>query len=149
MKGEFLQLTLKEVRWFLDQGCEHLRIPVGKGSILLWDSRLVHDGAAPVKGRANKDKWRHVTFVSMTPAKWATENDMRKKSLHYKNMLTTKHWSSLGVSAFRKKPSEYDLDFLPEVALSDEVKRLMGVEQYDMDDGTSNGPEWIPVMKKL
>ena len=134
------------MQWFLDKGCKHVRVPVGTGSVLLWDSRLVHDGAAPVQGRANKDKWRHVTFVSMTPAKWATYDDIQKKRQHYHNMDTTRHWSSLGVSAFRRQPTEYDLDALPAVAYTQEVKLLAGVESYDMDDGLSNGPEWTPVI---
>ena len=143
---KFTRLNQKDMKWFLLRGCTHLRIPVSEGSVLLWDSRLVHDGAAPIEGRTNNTRWRHVNFVSMTPAKWASEEDLMKKQDHYYNMLTSRHWSSMGVSCFKSPKSVYDIKEMPDIAKTDEAKLLAGVKQYDFNDGSSNGPDWTPTV---
>ena len=143
---KFTLLNQPDVRWFMSQGCSHLRIPVSQGSVLLWDSRLVHDGAAPIEGRRNTTRWRHVTFVSMTPARWASEDDMKKKMDHYINLRTTRHWSAMKVSSFKTIRTEFDLKELPDIAKTKEARLMAGYERYNFQDGRSNGPSWTPVI---
>lgn len=78
---EYYELRDEEIKWYSDLGCLQATVPVPKGGMVLWDSRLVHDNARPIKGRPNSDRWRHVVFVCMTPAKWAKQSDIKKKSL--------------------------------------------------------------------
>jgi hypothetical protein len=51
-KGDLLRPMQEEyLKWYRQLGCLKTRVPVPRGSLLLWDSRLVHDNARPIKGR--------------------------------------------------------------------------------------------------
>eukprot|EP00918_Siedleckia_nematoides_P056404 GHVU01123057.1.p1 GENE.GHVU01123057.1~~GHVU01123057.1.p1 ORF type:complete len:330 (-),score=40.57 GHVU01123057.1:320-1309(-) len=143
---EFRKLTDAEVQWFFDKGCENMRVPVPKGGVLIWDARLVHDGAKPIRGRNHPDRWRFVNFISMTPAIWADEEDYEVKKVAMATIRPTRHWSSKGSSMFREYPKYpgLDLEEMPEITKTDDVRYLAGLMKYDFNDGTSNGPEWVP-----
>lgn len=92
-----------------------------QGSLVLWDSRTVHAGAPPIENRANSDRWRYIIFVSMTPAIWANEADMKSKQEAFKKKQISRHWSSDGFSMFKLKlkPCKKNLlsiTILPDVA---------------------------------
>ena len=143
----FRTLNDEEVNWLLEKGCDHLRVPVPQGGMVLWDSRLVHDGAPPSMDRKNKDRWRFVNFISMTPAIWAEHKDMAEHKLGYDTLRCSKHWSSSGFSLFpnyRKFPGQ-TIEELPDIAKTDEARQLAGDLWYDFADGESNGPKYIPV----
>ncbi|XP_045210096.2 uncharacterized protein LOC123561653 [Mercenaria mercenaria] len=65
---QFFRLSKTQVRYFEQSRCKIKRVPVPKGGMVLWDSRLVHANAQPKEGRTNPGRWRYVVFVSMTPA---------------------------------------------------------------------------------
>ena len=46
-----LRLDDRHVQWYRHRGCLRRRVAVPKGGLLLWDSRLVHCNARPIKGR--------------------------------------------------------------------------------------------------
>ncbi|CAC5393617.1 unnamed protein product [Mytilus coruscus] len=140
---EFYKLDEKEIKWYIEErGCKLTKVPAPKGGIILWDSRTVHDNSRPEFGRPNQDRWRHIVFVCMTPAAWATQGDLAKKHESYKNLLMTSHWPSVGVGLFPCSPSQKTptITELPEIAKTKEAKMLMGIEPYDFEDGTPNGP---------
>lgn len=141
---EYYQLTSKERDWYMQtKGCQLTKVPVPKGGMVLWDSRTVHDNVKPEQGRQHIGRWRHVVFVCMTPAAWATPKDIALKQNAYDNLLLTTHWPSRDVSTFRAYPYESEmspLKELPDIAKTKEAKLLMGVEEYDFKDGLSNGP---------
>ena len=145
--GGFRTLNDEEVNWLLERGCGHVRVPVPQGGMVLWDSRLVHDGAAPKVDRANKDRWRFVNFISMTPAIWANEDDMEKHKLGYETLRCSRHWSSSGFSLFpESRPLRgKSIEELPDIAKSKEARLLAGDLRYDFTDGKSNGPDYTPV----
>ncbi len=149
--SEFRKLSIEEVDWYKSRDCFNVRVPVSKGAVLLWDSRLVHDGAPPKHGRQNSKRWRYVTFVSMTPAIWAAEKDIQLKKKAYHSIQPTKHWSSDGVGLFREYKPNHGIDLveLPEIAEGKDVQKLAGVEPYDFEDGIPNGPKWKPKWKEL
>ncbi|GFR79764.1 hypothetical protein ElyMa_000563200 [Elysia marginata] len=133
-----------DMDWLKSKGCKRLRVPCPKGGLLLWDSRLFHANARPVKGREHRGRWRFVVFVCMTPAAWATPSDLEVKRTAYKERKLTRHWPSQGVSVFstfinRGQPRDpTELHHLPEVARTEEAKRLAGVLSYDDDDDDDN-----------
>lgn len=152
-RSEFFKLQPKKLDWYSEKGPMPTKVPCPKGGLILWDSRLVHDSVRPHKGRPNNDRWRFVIFVSMTPAIWATAKDIERKQQAYAKRMLTSHWASQGVRIFRhsicRPPKNVDnLTKLPDVATTREVRLLMGVEQYDFDDGESNGPGWDPKWRK-
>ncbi|XP_062569438.1 uncharacterized protein LOC134231494 [Saccostrea cucullata] len=145
---DFYKLNNNEKDFFFKNGCTFECVPVPKGGIVLWDSRTVHDNTPPVSERPNHDRWRFVVFVSMTPAIWAGEKDIEFKQDVYRRMLLTSHWSSQGLKTFKeykvgnwKKRANISIDYLPDIARKQEAKLLAGVERYDFNDGTPNGPD--------
>lgn len=121
---------------------------------MLWDSRLVHANARPVKGRAHPDRWRYVVFVCMTPAAWASEKDIELKVGAYNNLHLTGHWASMGINVFPSKLSEGSveaanpLEKLPDVATSELAQRLAGVLSYEEtaeDEFSQNIPKYRKV----
>ena len=137
---EYNELEDKEIQWYEDQGCVIKNVPVKRGGMVLWDSRTVHDNVRPEVDREHDDRWRHVVFVCMTPAIWASEKDLKKKQRAYEKMIMTAHWPSQGVTLFDEyHPSDYpELKVpltLPEVARTTTAMQLAGAMPYDFDDG--------------
>ena len=145
-KSDFCTLTEPAKKWFSEQGCAITRISVPKGGIVLWDSRTVYASAPPRQGRTNKDKWRFVTFVSMTPAIWSSKEDNEERLHGYQTMRSSRHWSSQGFKLYGvRKPTKWDIRELQEVAKTTEARLLVGDLEYDFGDGQSNGPKYKPV----
>ena len=149
-KSEFHRLNKTQKSWYYSRGCKKTKVPCPRGGMILWDSRTVHDNCKPEHQRPNKDRWRFVVFVSMTPAVWARPEDIAKKYDAYEKLLITTHWASQGIKTFKPysiKRSEKDvtIEELPEIAKSKEVRLIFGVEPYDYEDGQPNGlkePLW-------
>jgi hypothetical protein len=143
-ENEFHPLNELERKWYIEEKkCKLTKVEVPKGGMVLWDSRTVHDNSRPEFGRPNGSRWRHVVFVSMTPAFWTTPRDINKKRDAYENLLMTTHWSSNGVKTlapFNEVSKTPTISELSEIAKTIEVKRLMGIEPYDFDDEEPNGP---------
>lgn len=158
----FHTLSPEELEFYKD--CKLVRVPVPKGGMALWDSRLIHANARPLKGRKHSGRWRYTLFISMTPAIWATEKDMKVRREAYEKALMTTHWSSTGVDPYdatvsASYPFVADMDAtgsasitfpheIPECARTDEAKRLSGVIPYDFKDGKPNGDHYIPEFRK-
>ena len=151
--NEYYSLLDKEVKEFEQKGCKLKRVAVPKGGMVLWDSRLVHANANPIKGRNNPGRWRFCVFVSMTPAIWASREDMGKKKETYNSVAMTTHWSSQCVRFSKTYMPSYaksDVSYpneIPAVARSHEAKKLAGVLQYNFGDGKPNGDDYFPYWK--
>lgn len=154
MLYNFYELSDEDIEQYERKGCRLKRVPVPKGGMVIWDSRLVHANISPVKGRKNAGRWRFCVFVSMTPAIWASEEDMKKKREAYEHACMTKHWSSQGISFFRTDIPDWapkDVDYpkkLPDIAMTKEAKLIAGAISYDFHDGNPNGGEYIPKWRK-
>lgn len=152
------ELSPDELEFYRDFNI--VRVPVPKGGMAVWDSRLIHANARPLKNRKHPGRWRYTTFVSMTPAIWASEKDIQVHKEAFEKALMTTHWSSTGVDPYDATVSasypfvahdegtgSSNITFpreVPEVAKSDEAKRLSGVIPYDFNDGKPNGDSYIP-----
>ena len=137
-----------DVEFYNNVGYKTLRVPVPKGGMVLWDSRLVHANARPLQNRKHPGRWRYTIFVSMTPAIWASREDITEHREAYENAMMTSHWSSTDIVAYDSFAEDVDITFpteIPEPGKSDEAKRISGVIPYDFDDGLPNGCDYIPV----
>ncbi len=65
-RADWYKLSPEERAWFAEQGHEDVRIMAPAGSLVLWDSRLVHSGAAPLREAPNP-KPRNVVYICMQP----------------------------------------------------------------------------------
>ena len=158
LKSSFNQLWMlgkDDISWFKSQGCVMRRVAAKAGSLVLWDSRLVHANARPVKGRSHRDRWRCVTFVCMTPVAWTTKRDLEKKKEAYRNLEHTSHWPSDDVSlagtglvngSYQPRSAAPPRDYtpvMPDVMKTDTVRQLMGVKPYTAVPG-SRDVAWRP-----
>ena len=64
-KKDWFKINQEQVQYFIDKGCKRRCITCKAGSMVLWDSRLMHCGKEPIKERENK-KFRNVVYVCMT-----------------------------------------------------------------------------------
>lgn len=147
--GHYVKLSDENVEFFKDNRCRLKRVPVPKGGMVLWDSRLVHANARPLPNRKHKGRWRFVAFISMTPAIWANDVDIRKHQEAYQNVAHTTHWSSQGiiVQGISSTPGIPRLTTVPDIARTEEAMQLSAVLPYNFSDGKPNGDCYRPIWK--
>jgi|TARA_B110000967_G_C18812833_1_gene524536 hypothetical protein len=107
-KGDWFKLESKHVDWYRSQGCVQRFVQCPAGSLVLWDSRTVHSGQQPVKGRA-KPKNRIVCYVSMMPQKFLSLREREKKKWAALRGRMTTHWAAKHVKLFGKNPRTYGM----------------------------------------
>lgn len=126
-KGHFLKLTKEQLNWHRERGMALKRVPLPRGSGVLWDSRLVHASSRSLKGEPGQ---RAQVFVSLTPRCKMTPKQLKKRKQHFEEGRTTGHKGGV----FPKRPRTYGRPttdvavapyFTPANA-SDLVKRLVG-----------------------
>jgi hypothetical protein len=154
--NEYYHLRDEDYEWFKGKGCKTIRLPVPKGGMVLWDSRLIHANARPLRNRQNPGRWRFTVFICMTPAIWATKEDYEKRKLAYECACMTSHWPTQGVRFYVSKSppsfSDHQIDYptkLPPNSTAEDAKLLWGYKRYNFDDGKSNGPDYIPRIEKM
>ena len=98
---DWFKLTQEHIDWY---NCEQVDITCPAGSMVLWDSRTVHAGKAPRKGRAAPNL-RMVAYVCMQPDR-LTPALRKKKQIAVLEGRMTSHWASKG-KLFGKKPRTY------------------------------------------
>ncbi len=99
-KEDWFQLNDIHIQFFLDRGCNIKRISCPAGSMVLWDSRVIHCGSEPIKGRAQSN-FRNVSYICMMPRKLATCEDLQNKQKAFKDLRTTSHWAYKAKLSFK------------------------------------------------
>ena len=96
--------NLEELNFF--SRCPEKAILAPAGSLILWDSRLVHQGLLCSRNRS-KPNIRCVIYICMMPRNKASEKQLKKKQTAFKQMRMTTHWPHQ-ISRFPAypKPSE-------------------------------------------
>ena len=143
----YYHISPEEMEFFKEAGVTDIvRVPVPKGGMVLWDSRLVHANARPLYGRKNPGRWRFALFVSMTPAIWASEKDIRDHKGAYESAWMTSHWSSTRLVPFQSRGQRNIVypKVVPDIAKTEEAKKLSGAIPYDFEDGEPNGGDYRP-----
>lgn len=128
-KANWYKLSQEQKEFYLERGCKQKFISCPEGSLVLWDSRTIHCGIQPAKGRA-QPKIRCIGYVCYTPRKLATKKDLEKKVQAFKDLRTTSHWPHKP-KLFARVPRTYG-GALPEVVpveppvITELGKRLIG-----------------------
>lgn len=107
-------------------GCRQQVVMAPAGSLILWDSRIVHQGLVPARGRQ-----RIAAYVSYQPRAYATEADLTKKRKCFEAYRMTTHAAAEGVQMFPKsarhmKPAPVPLETLRNRQTTPEMLRLAG-----------------------
>ena len=99
------------------------------GSLILWDSRTIHQGIESKKDRKEQNI-REVIYVCYEPRRHATKKDLKKKQKAFNEQRMTTHWAA-NPKLFPKNPRTYGgpiptVNKLPRPVLSELGKRLAG-----------------------
>ena len=112
-KGNWYRMdTDDKIKFYTDRGCLPKRIMCPKGSMVLWDSRTIHCGTEPIKGR-EKPNFRCVAYLCYMPRSMATKKKLEKKIKAFEEMRMTTHWPC-EAKLFAKTPRTYGQE-LPEI----------------------------------
>ena len=104
-KKDWYKLTDEETRYYLDKGCELKRITCPVGSIVFWDSRIIHCGANAIKKRKQMNN-RLVVYLCYMPRKLSSKKELLKKQKAFEELRMTSHWPTK-VKLFPKNPRTY------------------------------------------
>lgn len=88
---DWYRLSQTHLDWFYTKGLTSLKVLAKKGSLVLWDSRLLHCSSPPQNNRLIKS-FRYTAYISMTPRTMATEYDLEIKKKAFTDMRMTNHW---------------------------------------------------------
>jgi len=125
-KKDWYKLDDTEVSFF--DNCPRVNITCPKGSLVLWDSRLLHCGKEPTKGRAESNV-RQVCYVSYQPRYMATNAALKKRKKAFEELRMTNH-SAANPMLFAVNPRTYGRPMInnprmPVPALTDVGKALI------------------------
>jgi hypothetical protein len=121
--------SVEKINFYKERGCVEMRIKCPAGSMVLWDSRTIHCGSEPIKGRAQPN-FRCVAYLCYMPRHMATQKKIDKKIKAFNEMRMTTHWPC-EVKLFAKKPRTYgaevsEITLLERPEISDLGRRLVG-----------------------
>lgn len=85
---------------------EAVRVQASAGSMVLWDSRLVHQGGQPVRGRPAPNP-RLVVYVCQLPRERLNPMEEFRRRKYFAQRRTTNHW---GTKLFSKTPRFYSAE---------------------------------------
>jgi len=125
--GDWYKLDREHEQFCIDKGCEYKKIKCPKGSLVLWDSRVIHCGTEPMKGRVERN-FRCVVYLCYLPRIKLNEKELKKKKKWFEEMRTCGHNGQV----FAKMPRTYGRDVpvvnkLEAPILTELGKRLAGV----------------------
>lgn len=117
-------------QWYLDRGCVPKRVSCPKGSLVLWDSRLIHCGVGPKKTRTVPNT-RAVIYVCYKPRSTCSDRVLTKRLKAFEELRMTTHDPCRG-KLFGKSPQAYGRE-IPELtpighpALTPRLATLIGM----------------------
>jgi ectoine hydroxylase-related dioxygenase (phytanoyl-CoA dioxygenase family) len=120
---------LAQLEHFIKVGCTPKRIKCPKGSLVLWDSRTLHTGSEPIKGR-EKPNFRSCVYVCYRPRTNVSNIIMNKRKKAFEEKRMTSH-NPIRSSLFPKNPRTYgapmpEITELPTPTLTSFGKKLVG-----------------------
>ena len=95
-----------QFKFYLDKGCEEKKIKCDAGSMVLWDSRTIHCGSEPIKGR-KKMNMRNIVYICMQPRSLAKPNTLKRRIKAFEENRMSTHWPSENFKLFPIKPRLY------------------------------------------
>ncbi len=135
--GDWHKLSVPEIKWYKDRGCNSVKVCCDPGDFVLWDSRTVHHACFPTE-----DVIRTVVYVCMMPRALASEKDLVNKRKALEQIRATSHWAACNVKLFPREIQHYGnlsksiehgfksktTNIIDEPWFSSRCKRLAGIE---------------------
>ena len=101
-KKNFYKLRTKQEMEYYEARHHQIRISCPAGSLVVWDSRLLHSGLEPLRTRTNPNH-RTVCFVSYGNRVNATPKTLHKRISLYRNRRATTHWTDINLCTIPEK----------------------------------------------
>lgn len=118
--------------WYEEQGCEQVRIQAPAGSMVLWDTKTIHSGSNPLKGRASPN-WRLVVYTCMMPRTLSSPKDIQRRISIFERGRMSNHYAAKP-QMFAALPRTYGgklvaVKPLPTPVLTNLGRKLVGYSQ--------------------
>ena len=105
-KSDWYKLQNQEqLDFFLNKGCNIVKVECPAGSLVLWDSRTIHYGKEPEKSRINPNI-RCIAYICYTPRNLASKKILQKRIKAFEELRMTSHWPHKP-KLFPKNPYTY------------------------------------------
>ena len=104
--NDWFKLNNEQKQWFINKGCNQFCVLAPSGSLVLWDSRTIHQGIEAQKGRT-QENFRMVVYTCLFPKDIFSEKIREKRKKYFQDMRVTNHW---GTKMFPKNPRTYGRD---------------------------------------
>lgn len=143
-----------DVKWFENRGCKLVKVELGVGDFVLWDSRYVtlapfftsmEEANLLMMRRYSQmhyakfptgNQIRHADYICMTPAKFAKAEDLKLKAEIFRQWAGTTHWPHCNIRHQAKAkrdgvvdPQERD-EPLEKPELTERLLQLAAVKAY-------------------
>ena len=109
---DWLMLTPEQEAWYRERGCTAYDVVCPAGAQVFWDSRTVHSGRSPVRGRESRRN-RYVVYASYLPTSRISPHGAAKKRDAVMKGRMTSHWPDAR-KLFPKHPRTYGGPLHPE-----------------------------------
>ena len=142
LNEDWYKIDGSDKTWIKKKGLDIMRVPMKSGSVILWDSRLIHSSTSWCRSSTQKMfiPYRLQIFVCMKPADCLTEVDKVKRNKAYIEGRTSRHIPD-NITLFGKNPRMYGpvsnyakLKVPKSCELTDDEKKLYGLIDYSSVD---------------
>lgn len=130
--SDWHMLNEEEKKFYIDRlgTGNDICVKAPAGSLVLWDSRTIHQGMEPLKARLNQNI-RCVPYICMTPASLATQAQLKNRIKYFEARRTCNHWPHK-IKPFAKVPRSFGQN-IPSVDPDDLkvtplIKKLVGYD---------------------
>lgn len=117
-RGDWCKLENEEQRAFF--GADAIRVHGPRGSMVLWDSRTVHQSIPPVNRATAKQ--RLVVYTCFQPRSLLSKLSLKKKQKAFDEFRMTTHWPASKFKLFAKKPRTYGQEVTAFAIVRDRVE---------------------------
>ncbi len=123
-ENDWVLLNNEEVQFF-ESRCKENTIKCPAGSLVIWDSRLVHYGKCPSKTRTHP-KFRCVNYLSYAPKSLVQDNEVFDNKIYgLENLLTSNHYANRA-DFFKVKDDLFDYNKINKPILTELGNSLAG-----------------------
>lgn len=121
--SDWYVMNEKEIKFISDR-CDKRAIKCPRGSLVVWDSRLVHCGMGVLEER-DRPNFRCINYLSYMPRSSALESVIEKRINGFENLLTSNHYANR--ATFFQSGQEDYITKIDKPILTELGKRLVGM----------------------
>ena len=134
-RGDLNKLETPEQMEFYESRHQQIRITCPAGSLVVWDSRLLHSGLEPLRGR-EKPNFRTVCYLSYGPRHDVRPHILQKRIDLFRKRRATSHWTHVHMRTIPDKPPTESRiwQLQTEPLQTDLLKWLVGFPESEMSN---------------